>query len=61
MKKIILSVLAVAALAIASAIAKDLPIPAQKLPAEAQNFLKTHFAKNSVVSAMHDTDISDND
>ena len=61
MKKIMLSVLAVAALAIASAIAKDLPIPAQKLPAEAQNFLKTHFAKNSVVSAMHDTDISDND
>ena len=61
MKKIMLSVLAVAALAIASAFANDVPISAQKLPAEAQKFLKTHFSQNKVVSAMHDTDISDND
>ena len=61
MKKIILSVLATAALAIAPAMADDVPITVEKLPAKAQEFLKANFAKNSVVSAMHDRDFTDND
>ena len=61
MKKMLLSVLAVVALAIVPTLANDVPISAQKLPAEAQKFLKMHFPKNSVVSAMHDKDITDND
>ena len=61
MKKILLSVLAIATLAIAPAIADDVPITAKKLPAEAQKFLKTHFSQNNVVSAMHDREIGDND
>ena len=61
MKKMLLPVLAVVALAIVPTLANDVPISAQKLPAEAQKFLKMHFPKNSVVSAMHDKDITDND
>ena len=61
MKKMLLSVLAIATLAIAPAIADDVPITAQKLPAEAQKFLNTHFSKNNIVSAMQDRDFADND
>ena len=61
MKKMILSVLATATLAIAPAMADDVPITVHKLPAEAQKFLKENFSNNSVVSAMHDRDITDND
>ena len=61
MKKMLLSVLAIATLAIAPAIAKDVPITTQKLPAEAQKFLKENFAQNKVVSAVHDSDVTDND
>ena len=61
MKKMLLSMLAIVALAIVPTLANDVPISAQKLPAEAQEFLKMHFPKNSVVSAMHDKDITDND
>ena len=43
MKKMLLSVLAVVALAIVPTLANDVPISAQKLPAEAQKFLKMHF------------------
>ena len=53
--------LAIVALAIVPTLANDVPISAQKLPAEAQKFLKMHFPKNSVESAMHDKDITDND
>lgn len=61
MKKLLLSALAVATLAVTPTMAEDVAITAQKLPQEAQKFLKVHFAQNRVVSAMHDKDISDND
>ena len=61
MKKMLLSALAIATLAIAPAIANDVPITTKKLPAEAQKFLKENFSKNSVISATHDRDVNDND
>ena len=61
MKKMLLSVLAIATIAIAPAIAKDVPITVDKLPAEAHKFLKENFAQNKVVSAIHDTDVTDDD
>ena len=61
MKKSMISALAILALAIAPAIANDVPITVDKLPAEAHKFLKTHFAQNSVVTALHDRDVTDND
>ena len=61
MKKILLSALAIAALAVTPTMAEDVAITAQKLPQEAQSFLKTHYAQNKVLSAMHDRDFTDND
>ena len=61
MKKILLSVLAVAALAVTPTMAEDVAISAQTLPGEAQKFLKNYFAQNKVVTALHDRDVSDND
>ena len=61
MKKILLSVLAIATLAVTPTMAEDVAITAQKLPQAAQKFLKEHFAQNKVVSATHDRDITDND
>lgn len=61
MKKMLLSALAVAALAITPSMAEDVAIKADRLPDAAQKFLKTHFAQNSVVVATHDKDITDND
>ena len=61
MKKILLLVLAVATLAVIPTMADEVAITAQKLPQEAQNFLKAHYAQNKVLSAMHDRDFTDND
>ena len=61
MKKILLSALAIATLAVTQTMAEDVAITAQKLPQEAQSFLKTHYAQNKVLSAMHDRDFTDND
>ena len=61
MKKILLSVLAVATLAVTTTMAEDVAISAHKLPGEAQKFLKSYFAQNKVVTAVHDKDVSDND
>ena len=61
MKKILLSVLAVATLAVTPTMAEDVAITAQKLPGAAQKFLKEHFAKNKVVTALLDRDFADND
>lgn len=61
MKKILLSALAVATLAVTPTMAEDVAITAQRLPQEAQKFLKEHFSQNKVSVAMHDKDISDND
>ncbi len=61
MKKILLSALALAALAVTPTMAEDVAITAQKLPEAAQKFLKTNYAKNRVVSAIHDRDFTDND
>ena len=61
MKKIFLSVLAVATLAVTPTMAEDVAITAHKLPGAAQKFLQTHYAQNKVVTALHDRDISDND
>ena len=61
MKKILLSALAIASLAVTPTMAEDVAITAQRLPQEAQKFLKVHFAQSNVVSAMHDRDVSDND
>ena len=61
MKKILLSALAIAALAVTPTMAEDVAITAQQLPKEAQNFLKAHYAQNKVLSAMHDRDLTDND
>ena len=61
MKKMLLSALAIAALAVTPTMAEDVAITAQKLPQEAQKFLKLHYAQNKVLSAMHDKDMGDND
>ena len=61
MKKILLSVLAVATLAVTPTMAEDVAITAQKLPEAARKFLNTYFAQNKVVTALHDKDVSDND
>ena len=61
MKKILLSAFAIAALAVTPTMAEDVAITAQQLPKEAQTFLTANFAKNKVVVAMHDRDITDND
>ena len=61
MKKILLSVLAIATLAVTPTMAEDVAITAHKLPGAAQKFLKTYYAQNKVVTAVHDRDISDND
>ena len=61
MRKLLLSVLAVATLATTPTMAENISIPAHKLPQEAQKFLSNHFSQNKVVSAMHDRDITDND
>jgi hypothetical protein len=61
MKKILLSALAIATLAVTPTMAEDVAITAHKLPQEAQKFLKVHYAQNKVVSAVHDRDIDDND
>jgi hypothetical protein len=61
MKKILLSMLAVATLAVTPTMAEDVAITAQRLPEAAQKFLKTHFAQNKVVTATHDRDFADND
>ena len=61
MKKILLSVLAIATLAVTPTMAEDVAITAQKLPKEAQKFLSVHYPQNKVLSATHDRDITDND
>ena len=61
MKKILLSALAIATLAVTPTMAEDVAITAQKLPQEAQKFLKAHYPQNKVLSAMHDRDFADND
>ena len=61
MKKILLSALAIAALAVTPTMAEDVAITAQKLPKEAQKFLSVHYPQNKVLSATHDRDITDND
>ena len=61
MKKMLLSALTIATLAVTPTMAEDVAITAQKLPQEAQSFLKTHYAQNKVLSAMHDRDFTDND
>ena len=61
MKKILLSVLAIATLAVTPTMAEDVAITAQKLPGAAQKFLKEHFAQNKVVTALLDRDFADND
>ena len=61
MKKMLLSAFAIAALAVTPTMAEDVAITAQQLPKEAQTFLTVNFAKNKVVVAMHDRDITDND
>ena len=55
------SALAMAALSITPAMAWEVAITKQQLPAEAQAFLAKNFAKNEVVVATHDKDITDND
>lgn len=61
MKKMLLSALAVAALAVTPAMAWEVAITAQQLPQEAQKFLKMYFAQNRVVAASQDKDVTDND
>ena len=61
MRKLLLSVLAVATLATTPTMAENISITAHKLPQEAQKFLSDHFSQNKVVSARHDRDITDND
>ena len=61
MKKMMISALAILALAIIPASADDVPISVDKLPIEAHKFLKTHFAQNRVVTALHDRDVTDDD
>ena len=61
MKKLLLSALAIAALAVTPVFAGDVVVSVDKLPAQAQKFLTTHFANVKVVTALHDRDITDND
>ena len=61
MKKILLSVLAVATLAVTPTMAEDVAITAKRLPEAAQKFLKSNFAQSKVISATHDRDFGDND
>ena len=61
MKKILFSALAIATLAVIPAMAWEVAITAQELPAEAQAFLKKNFAQSEVVVATHDKDVTDND
>lgn len=61
MKKMLLLVMAIASLAIIPACANDIMIPTKQLPKTAQEFLSTHFAGSSVVKAVHDREINDND
>ena len=61
MKKMLLSALAMATLAVIPAMAWEVAITAQQLPAEAQAFLKKNFAQSEVVVATHDKDVTDND
>ena len=61
MKKMLLSALAIAALAVTPTMAEDVAITAQKLPKEAQKFLNVNYTQNKVVSAVHDRDLTDND
>ena len=61
MKKILLSMLAVATFAVTPTMAEDVAISADKLPGEAHKFLKHYFAQNKIVTALHDKDVSDND
>ena len=58
MKKILLSALAIATLAVTPTMAEDVAITAQKLPQEAQKLLKAHYPQNKVLSAMHDSRLS---
>lgn len=60
MKKMLLSALVIATLAIAPAVA-DVIINSEQLPQPAQAFLQKNFASNKVLTALHDNDISDND
>ena len=61
MKKLLLSALAIAALAVTPVFAGDVVVSVDKSPAQAQKFLTTHFANVKVVTALHDRDITDND
>ena len=61
MKKILLSMLAVATLAVTPTMAEDVAITAKRLPEAAQKFLKSNFAQSKVISATHDRDFGDND
>ena len=61
MKKILLSALAMVALSVTPAVAWEVAITKQQLPAEAQAFLTKNFAKNEIVVVTHDKDITDND
>jgi len=61
MKKKMFAALAMATLLITPAMAWEVAITKQQLPAEAQAFLKKNFAKNEVVVATHDKDVTDND
>ena len=61
MKKMLLSALAITTLAVTPAIAWEVAVTAQQLPAEAQAFLKKNFAQSEVIVATHDKDITDND
>ena len=61
MKKILLSALAIATLAVTPTMAEDVAITVQQLPQEAQKFLKANYATSNIVSAYHDKDIADND
>ena len=53
--------MAIAALAVTPVFAGDVVVSVDKLPAQAQKFLTTHFANVKVVTALHDRDITDND
>ena len=59
MKKKMFAALAMATLLITPAMAWEVAITKQQLPAEAQAFLKKNFAKNEVVVATHDKDVTD--
>lgn len=61
MKKILLILLAAAALSTTRAVADNIAITAQQLPKAAQEWLSTHYPNCKVVTALHDRDITDND